>query len=84
MGGAAPRAWALITPWARMRAGLKPAADLVGDEGGGTPVAVGQGQLEDAPGLPLELAQALLLGQVRELLEARPAPDEYTLSRHQG
>ena len=63
---------------------IEAAADLVGDEGGGTPVAVGQGKLEDAPGLPLELAQALLLGQLLELLEAGDQFLEVGLGEQRG
>ncbi len=40
--------------------GVAAAAHLVGDEGGGPPVAGAHGHLEHAPGHPLELAQALL------------------------
>ena len=47
--------------------GVAAAAHLVGDEGGRPPVAVGQRHLEHAPGHLLQLAQPLLLGQLRHL-----------------
>ena len=47
--------------------GVAAAAHLVGDEGGGPPVAVGQRHLEHAPGHLLQLAQPLLLGQLLHL-----------------
>ena len=49
--------------------GVAAAAHLVGDEGGGPPVAVGERHLEHVPGHPLELPQALLRGQLLHLGE---------------
>ena len=48
---------------------VEAAAKLVGDEGGRTPVAVGQGHLQHAPGVPLQPPQPLLFGQALQLLQ---------------
>jgi transporter family-2 protein len=51
--------------------GVAAVAHLVGDEGGGTPVAVGQRQLEHVPGQPPQLAQPPFLGQGLHLGQGR-------------
>ena len=62
---------------------VEAAAELVGDEGGGAPVAVGERHLQHAPGMPLQPEQALRLGQALQLLQRLDQLPEVGL-RQQG
>ena len=83
-GGATARAWALSTPLGQHAGRVEAAAELVGDEGGGAPVAVGQGQLQLAPGVPLQPPQALRLGQALQLLQCLDQLPEVGLGQQFG